>query len=64
MIDLDALRRLIDETPAGERAAVVRRGFLEQVEREIREGRAAAAQLEADRRIAAVTRSIASGIAA
>lgn len=44
-LDLDAMRRKIAEKPAPDSPVVVSRRFLEQVEREISDGRLAAAQL-------------------
>jgi hypothetical protein len=46
MIDLEQLRRTIAEKAAPDEIVTVSRRFLEQVEREISEGRSAVAQLK------------------
>lgn len=45
MIDLRQIRTIIETTPEGGRAAVVRRKWLEELERELLAGRAAMAEL-------------------
>lgn len=47
MIDLQQIRRTIEAAPEGGRAAVVKRSWLEEVERELADGRAAIAELAA-----------------
>lgn len=58
MIDLEKLRSTIEVSPPSGDAVIVNRGFLEQIEREIRAGRAAQAQLAASLAIAGVTHQI------
>lgn len=60
-LDMAALRATIEAAPAKGRAAIVHRDWLEQVEREIIEGRAARAQLAADVRIGRVCDEIRDG---
>ena len=60
LIDISKLRRTIAASPEGTAATVTRR-FLEQVERELTEGRRAMAQLSIANGMAAVTDSLLSG---
>jgi hypothetical protein len=61
-IDLDALRAVIEVAPHDCRLGLpTNRSWLEQVEREIREGRAAKALLAAQGRIAGVIDDIGAG---
>ena len=57
-IDIDALRRTIAEAPAEGACAGVTRSFLEQVERELRAGRVAMAELARAQGIAHVIETI------
>lgn len=52
-LDLDALRRTIAAAPDEGIAASVTKAWLDQVEREIRKGRAAIAELSMQRRMSA-----------
>jgi hypothetical protein len=60
-LDLDALRSRIAAAPVAGVGVGVTRGFLEQVEREVRAGRAAIAQLAQARIMGAVIDQLASG---
>ena len=61
MIDLAQLQQLIDTTPAEGRPVIIKRGWLEQLMTEIREGRVAKGQLAQVSGMAAVTASIETG---
>lgn len=63
-IDMAELRRTIEAAPLDGAAAGVSRAWLEQVERELREGRAARAMLSAHQGVADVTADLERRIAA